>query len=123
MTNALYLCSAIGFLSVGAYRYFVSQGWDIRAFVKADAKVLLKNGLVTALLTYFAPDLANLLPADVFGVAINAPDALAKAPKFVGFALGAIGGGTDALTVLRNALELVPYGSKLIALFSKKQEQ
>lgn len=122
--NTFYILSAFGFLSVGAYRYLVSSGWNIAAFVKQDFRLMLKSGLVTALLTYFAHDLVAVLPTDIMGVTLNASETLEKAPKLAGFAIGALGGGSDILMVLRNVLELVPViGPKLIMLFTRKPAQ
>ena len=87
--STFYILSAIGFLSVGVYRYLISTGWDVVAFVKQDFRLMLKNGLMTALLTYFAHDLVALLPTDIMGVSLNASDTLERAPKLAGFAIGA----------------------------------
>jgi len=120
--STFYILSAIGFLSVGVYRYLISTGWDVVAFVKQDFRLMLKNGLMTTLLTYFAHDLVALLPTDIMGVSLNASDTLERAPKLAGFAIGAIGGGSDVLMVLRNVLELVPViGPKLIKVFEGKK--
>lgn len=119
--NTFYILSAFGFVSVGVYRYLVSTGWNIATFLKQDFRLMLKNGLMTALLTYFAHDIVAVLPAEVMGVSLNAAETLAKAPKLAGFAIGALGGGSDILMVLRNVLELVPVvGPKIVMLFTRK---
>jgi hypothetical protein len=111
----------VGFLAVGVHRYILSPGWNLPAFLKNDLRPLAQAAIVTALATYFAADVCAMLPTTIAGLEMNPCDVLTKAPKLAGFAIGAIGSGTDMLGILRNALELIPVvGPKLIGIFTKR---
>lgn len=121
MNSNFYYTVLAGFLSAGAYRYFVSQGWNIAAFLKTDWKMLLKSAFVTAVAGYFAHDVCAAL-SNVEAIAdLNPCGTLESAPRLAGFFIGALGGTMDLLMVGRNILELIPVvGPKLIMIFSRK---
>lgn len=99
-------CLLAGFVAVGLYRYVLSPGWNIPKFLATELRPFLQAMLITAASGYFAYDIAAF-------VSQEALDAMLKAPKFAGFAIGALGAGTDVLSLLKNLLSELPFIGKL----------
>lgn len=116
--NPFYVSAIAGFLAVGAHKYILSPGWNIPKFIATELRPLLQAVLITAAGTYFAHDIAAMLPDG-----LKAVDALEKAPKLGGFTIGALGAGTDALGLLLNLVGAIPViGPAINKAFAPKPE-
>lgn len=116
MNAHFYEIVALAFAGVGGYRYLVHPNWNIKDFFRKDAKLFMKSGIITAVVAYFATDLASFMPDWM-----KATETMEKAPKLSAFAIGAIGGSIDLLEALKSVLSIHPVGAKMVMLFQRKE--